>query len=121
MAKPATDEEKAQWVRAYQRVGRVHALGNLFGRSSMTIRQHLIDLGIYVDPEAKKRSHPWRQYPLVTGGKSAAQEGQQQQGDQQEHQGVARAREAAQAGSGDRAGHGPQGDQAQVTTVDGGQ
>lgn len=61
--RPATDEEKAQWVRAYLASGKITGLGNLFGRSGGTIREHLIAVGVYVDPQTKKRAHPWRQYP----------------------------------------------------------
>jgi hypothetical protein len=116
MAKPATDEEKAQWVRAYERMGRANALGNLFGRCALTIKRHLIDVGVYVDPKSKNGGHPWRQ-PLIRRQESATQEGLQQQDGQQEHQGTEGARQAAEASRGNRAGGGAKGQEEPLTTT----
>jgi hypothetical protein len=44
----ADDEERAQWVTAYARLGSHIQVGCVFGRCSDTIKRHLIEVGVFV-------------------------------------------------------------------------
>ena len=44
----ADDEERAQWVTAYARLGSHIQVGCVFGRCSDTVKRHLIEVGVFV-------------------------------------------------------------------------
>jgi hypothetical protein len=44
----ADDEERAQWVTAYARLGSHIQVGCVFGRDADTVKRHLIEVGVFV-------------------------------------------------------------------------
>lgn len=47
MGKRADDEERAQWVAAYARLGSHIQVGCVFGRDASTVKRHLIEVGVF--------------------------------------------------------------------------
>jgi len=47
MGKRADDEERAQWVTAYARLGSHIQVGCVFGRDAGTVKRHLIEVGVF--------------------------------------------------------------------------
>jgi hypothetical protein len=82
----ADDEERAQWVTAYARLGSHIQVGCVFGRDADTVKRHLIAAGVFV-PKDKASIQRGRRRTIASEvgvdvvrksqrrGKSAAEKG----------------------------------------------
>lgn len=57
----ADDEERAQWVTAYARLGSHIQVGCVFGRDADTVKRHLIEVGVFVPKDKASIRRFWRQ------------------------------------------------------------
>ena len=48
MGRRADDEERAQWVTAYARLGSHIQVGCVFGRDANTVKRHLVEVGVFI-------------------------------------------------------------------------
>jgi len=48
MGRRADDEERAQWVTAYARLGSHIQVGCVFGRCFDTVKRHLVEVGVFI-------------------------------------------------------------------------
>lgn len=56
----ADDEERAQWVTAYARLGSHIQVGCVFGRCANTVKRHLIEVGVFVVKDKASIQRPRR-------------------------------------------------------------